>query len=828
METSLLLPILEISHHDKGKFLTFTLSNKYLGDNYQVLRSIFYTLTNNDKFNEFSNKKILITSALINGTEYGYHYNTLIDQTTDFQDFYDSVKDSKMIQNYENEYPIDVIPYFLVKVWNADILENKQIKVTRSTLTLQDKVRTSSTIANSKRIFHTSSIQNELINSYKNEELIKPYKKSNLLGVVADRFATMDIETMEYNGKQIPVAISIVNYGNSSKIFVLDRTIKIELAIKNLWFEFFNFIENESFTKTIFVHNLGSFDGYFIYKYLSMHAKPENVSTIIDQHNKFITISYTLNENDNKIVTWKDSQRIFGISLDELCNIFGVKGKINHYKKEYNNLELFKDPQLLQEFKDYCLQDSQALYNALLIAQDHYIKNYLIDITTIVSTSTLSLKILRAKFLKECIPILKTSDDKFVRDSYYGGATDYYKKYGRNLKYYDVVSLYPNAMKNPMPHEVINRYSNMDNIKLENFFGFCEAEIETPETLKPLLPCKYKGKTIFPTGSWSATYFSEELKAIVERGYKVKLIKGIEFSKAYLFNEYVDHFFHQKYISTGAQRFISKMHLNQLYGIFGRRKEIISTVNVYNKDLFKLLACKIVKSIIEIDDNLSTVLIIDNIDNDIINKLNIEVDREYVSKFKLVKNNVAISSAVTAYARIHMMDFKLNFDIYYTDTDSAILGSDLPKHLVGKELGLMKDELKGCVIKEALIFDIKKYGYWYIDENNKKIEKSVIAGVPRDSISFEDLRKLSRGELLTKELPIRFYKSFKDLNISIKPALVTIQLTNEKKLVGNTYIPHHIEKPLNINKPIEFLIRLTQRVLKKLKKTFKPLQSRHL
>jgi hypothetical protein len=629
----------------------------------------------------------------------------------------------------------------------------------------------------------------------------------------------MDIETMEYKGKQIPVAISIVNYGKPSKLFIIDRNMKIEVAIKNLWFEFFYYIENENFTKTIFVHNLGTFDGYFIYKYLSIHAKPENISTIIDQHNKFITISYTL--KDNKIVTWKDSQRIFAVSLDALCENFGVKGKISEYKKEYNEFELFNNHQLLQEFKDYCLQDSQALYNTLLIAQDHYIKNYQIDITTVVSTSSLSLKILRAKFLKECIPILKMSDDKFIRDSYFGGATDYYKKYGRNLKYYDVVSLYPSAMKKAMPHEIINRYSNMNNIKLDNFFGFCQAEIETPETLKPLLPCKYKGKTIFPTGSWIGTYFSEELKAIVERGYKVKLIKGIEFSKAYLFNDYVDHFFHQKYISTGAQRFISKMHLNQLYGIFGRRKEIITTVNVYNKDLFKLVASKIVKSIIEINEDISTVLIIDNIDNDIINKLNIKVDREFTSNFKLVKNNVAISSAVTAYGRINMMDFKLNFDVYYTDTDSVITGSELPKHLVGKELGQMKDELNGCVIKEAFIFDIKKYGYWYIDDNNRKIEKSVIAGVPRDSISFEDLRKLSKGELLFKELPIRFYKSFKDLNISIKPAQVTIQLTNEKKLVGNTYIPLHIEKTLTIRKPIDFLIKLTLRLFKKLKTIFK-------
>jgi hypothetical protein len=52
-----------------------------------------------------------------------------------------------------------------------------------------------------------------------------------------------------------------------------------------------------------------------------------------------------------------------------------------------------------------------------------------------------------------------------------------------------------------MPYELINHYNDMSNIKLENFFGFCLAEIETPkDTLRPLLPYKYQGKTIFPRG----------------------------------------------------------------------------------------------------------------------------------------------------------------------------------------------------------------------------------------------------------------------------------------------------------------------------------------
>ena len=93
------------------------------------------------------------------------------------------------------------------------------------------------------------------------------------------------------------------------------------------------------------------------------------------------------------------------------------------------------------------------------------------------------------------------SEDTFVKKSYFGGATDYYKGYGENLYYYDVNSLYPKAMLNPMPYKILNFHSDMSCINLEVFFGFCLAEIECPRDIKiPLLPHKYNGKTIFPTG----------------------------------------------------------------------------------------------------------------------------------------------------------------------------------------------------------------------------------------------------------------------------------------------------------------------------------------
>jgi hypothetical protein len=96
---------------------------------------------------------------------------------------------------------------------------------------------------------------------------------------------------------------------------------------------------------------------------------------------------------------------------------------------------------------------------------------------------------------------LSSKTDQFIRKGYFGGGTDYYKQYITNAKYYDINSLYPTAMSKPMPNEIIKYYDNMNNIKLNDFFGFCLAEIYCPKNmLRPLLPYRYEGKTIYPTG----------------------------------------------------------------------------------------------------------------------------------------------------------------------------------------------------------------------------------------------------------------------------------------------------------------------------------------
>ena len=778
--------------YDKGlRCLILHLINPDLESHRNLLEGIFNAVTTHEAFINFGNFKSIIVSAVMykemgnitssGSSEFNIHHNVLINSTTTFNQYFNEISEF-VNSNLEHGYGYEVIEYYKVKVWNLDLMKNAKIKIHNKGQIEMLGYRKYSTLV------PKSSNKNISINP------IKVDKEKN-------NFATMDLETMNVNGIQTPVAISTCN-STSSKVFVIDHLLlksNLELAVNNLWKQYFDYLL-KSGDQLIFAHNLGSFDGYYLYKALVNQFDPTIVDSLIDDSKSFISISLNLGDK----IVWKDSIRIFPMSLDNLCNLFGNEGKLVPYNPKFNDVSLFKNPRLWGLFKKYALQDAVALYKALFNAQLIYFSNFKVDITTIVSSPTLSLKIFRSKFLSLSIPILTRDVDEFVRFGYYGGGTDYYKAYESNLKYYDVNSLYLLAMKNPMPFNLLKFHSNMDNINLNNFFGFIEVEVTCPiDMLKPVLPFKFEGKTIYPVGTWTAIYFSEELKAVQSLGYQFKLIRGYEFSKTDLFSTYVDHFFNIKRTSGGAQKAIAKLHLNALYGYFGRRQDLIETVNVSNTSLPNYLATRIVKEILKISDNYSTLLLSDNINHKVLRNLNMICESNIKSTNRIVMSNVAIAAAVTSYARIHMIYYKLLAGTVYTDTDSIFTTDILPDHLIGPELGQMKDELNGSIIEEGLFLGIKKYGYWYLDRDGNKIESSVFAGVKRNSLSFSEVIELFKGFKLHKSIDNRFYKSFNDLNISIKSSSISIQKSDSKVLVDNIYLPPHIVNgrlvnPLNV------------------------------
>lgn len=97
-----------------------------------------------------------------------------------------------------------------------------------------------------------------------------------------------------------------------------------------------------------------------------------------------------------------------------------------------------------------------------------------------------------------------------------------------------------------------------------------------------------------------------------------------------------------------------------------------------------------------------------------------------------------ISAAITACARIHMYKYISRDDCYYTDTDSAVLGSPLPEEEISSTiLGKLKLEDK---ILTGIFLASKSY-YYKNDKGEKVIKHKGRAHDQVDDEWFESQYK---------------------------------------------------------------------------------------
>jgi hypothetical protein len=151
--------------------------------------------------------------------------------------------------------------------------------------------------------------------------------------------------------------------------------------------------------------------------------------------------------------------------------------------------------------------------------------------------------------------------------------------------------------------------------------------------------------------------------------------------------------------------------MNSLYGVFGRSNDLIETRNILKSELLTYSATNIIINIIDISRYKCTILMLKNMDQELVEDLKLNFNTILENDHKKVNSNVAIAAAVTAYARIIMIPYKLDPGVIYTDTDSIFTTHKIDDKLLGKEIGLMKDEMSGTLIQEGYFLGIKQYGY---------------------------------------------------------------------------------------------------------------------
>lgn len=581
-------------------------------------------------------------------------------------------------------------------------------------------------------------------------------------------FITFDIETYKLNNKLIPYLICAYN-GTGYITSFNDNVYKL---FNNFIKDLLTFIKNDNKTITVYAHNFSSFDGVFLLNHLLPFG---NVEPLL--HNgKIISIKLTiliegdsesyneLSKYNGKTIIFKDSFLLLPISLRKLAltykctqikGIFPYKLYDIFYSGTFPKFEYFTDINIIdytnlsqtfnnkiwnfkQESIKYCKLDCLILHEILTQFNQLIFNEFKVNIHKVLTLPALAMRIYKTHFLPEDkVYQLHGIIEQNIRKSYTGGAVDVYIPHNiiNNIEYqtlycYDVNALYPTMMANKlMPiGKPFAFEGDITKARCEahfNALGFFYCEITSPTFLNhPILQQRFKTyqgiRTIAGLGTWFGWIFSQEMYNAMKFGYTFKILKGYLFDKAIIFKEYVETMYKLRmlYDKGTPMNDTGKLLNNSLYGKFGMKDEITKMEileNITSEDQAHINSILDVYSskIIDMIDLEKHTLLIRKSEND----LNYN---KYDDFYHGSEVNVAIASAITAYARIHMSQFKNNpdFNLYYSDTDSIFTDKPLSDNLVGTSLGQLKLEY---VIKKAVFLAPKVYAL--ITEDGKEIIK---------------------------------------------------------------------------------------------------------
>ena len=521
-----------------------------------------------------------------------------------------------------------------------------------------------------------------------------------------NEFITLDIETFIKDSILIVYCVSIYDGKIKSYFYLSDFKNVNELiitALKSIMVRKYN-------GYNIYMHNMAKFDIIFLLKYLV------ELGTVQPKiHNgRIINIDFKFGKANKYQLQFRDSYLLLLSSLSKLCKsfdvintkivfpIFFVKednldyiGKvpsIKHfknisekdyvsYKSKFNN----NNWNLRNEAIKYCNLDCISLHQVLTKFSEMIFELFGKNVHHYPTLPSLAFAIFRSKFMmEENIPQLSGQVASDIRSGYTGGSCDVFipeSKPGIKIKCYDVNSLYPSVMKDcllPIGFPTFFN-GNIRSIDL-NAFGFFYCKIIAPDNIKhPIIQTHVKTngiRTVSPIGAWEDMIFSAEMDNAMKFGYQFEILWGYTFKKEHVFKNYVDYLynFRLNYPKSDPMNFIAKILLNSLYGRFGMNDNF-SEINIIHKDYYPDFENKYFNVIIDKIDLEDYILV------EIKNSDNIIEDENSTHNI-----NVGIASAITAYSRILMSQFKNNpkINLYYTDTDSIYTDSELEESLIDK------------------------------------------------------------------------------------------------------------------------------------------------
>jgi DNA polymerase type B, organellar and viral len=650
----------------------------------------------------------------------------------------------------------------------------------------------------------------------------KPFKKLNVEKSLQSRFVTMDIETTQRDHQLVPYLINAYN-GTDHITSYVDSNMNQKALFHNFIISLLTFFTKESTKLIVYAHNLSGFDGIFLMQHLLSFGKVKPL--IFEGQIKSIELRLNIVGYLGKTIVFKDSYQLLPYSLRTLCKAFnviipkgwfpfklsdifykGVLPALQYWNITIEEFEVLakKYTGLTWNFKDeaikYCKLDCQCLHEILVKFNEIMYKKFNISIHSSLTAPSLSMRLFKTNFMPEnTIFSLHGKVEQDIRQSYTGGAVDVYiphnkigsffSKTWRTLFYYDVNSLYPTVMsRGDMPIGAPIVFEGDIRAIEPEAYGFFYCKITSPDNLEhPLLQRRIETsegtRTIAGLGTWHGWICSIEMDNAIKFNYQFEIIKGYQFEKGNIFKEFIDTMYQLRleYPVGHPMNLIAKLMMNSLYGKFGM-KDQFSVVEIFkikdknDKKAFRKLVDLWGNSIqdwIVLEDHL--VVIRDKV-------LDLKTDPEDAAySFGGTEINIAIASAITAYARSFMSYFKNNpeFHLYYSDTDSVIIDKALPANLIGSALGQLKLEY---VINKAAFIAPKVYAL-ITDTGEEVIKIKGInhTAIVNENIHFTDILNLLIQDSQREFTQEKWYKNVMAGTITVTDIAYTLKVTSNKR-----------------------------------------------
>lgn len=479
-------------------------------------------------------------------------------------------------------------------------------------------------------------------------------------------------------------------------------------------------------------------------------------------------------------------------------NYIGEVPELKYWNNQNDMNEFNKNNKMfnMKEYTEkYCLLDSELVYELGKIhikSSTGTINNKNYDTRKKATGASIALSIYNQVFQKD---ILYQSPDDIIKkekEAYKGGRTEVFKKYGKNLNYYDINSSFPYSMTFIMPYKYLRTIKgeriikNKDDIVDINLYCAKSKYMGDNKNIIPnLLIRNDKGCILSALNSDFSYHWGCELKEAIENNFEIIINEENIYEGKPIFKDYAEYFYNERLKVKGkndALAMFYKLLLNSLYGKFAQNKNLNTRLCENTNEVFKII------------NGLTTKL---NTFEFIKDKILITYEESGDDK-KCIGNLVRFSSYIAALSRCNLSKMMRDVGhehIYYCDTDSIFTDKKPSSNLIdSKILGKWKLENE---IEEAIFLAPKCY-YYKIKNEEDEIMKAkgfnTKKNIKEDGnrINKIDYENLVNGKIKNIELSgVMFYKTFENIKIKDNQVRTLETVYNKRIWINNESLPYN-------------------------------------